>query len=168
VAEEIQKHQLLVKLLKMTTSANDGEALTAMRKANDLLTAAGWDWDRLMAGKITVVGDPFANLGNPAPKVERWTSEPRQAPLQSTPRRKPMPINSQLSNKFEGHCYCCGRLVAVGGGFLFKAEDYHSRAPSGWKVVCTTDNTNHNAIIGPTPALRQGRGARKVTADDLA
>ena len=48
--DELQKHHLLLKLLKMTTSDNDGECLVSIRKANGLLREAGWDWDRLLAG----------------------------------------------------------------------------------------------------------------------
>jgi len=62
---KVPKQDLLTKLLKMTSSSNDGEALTAIRKANDLLKSAGWDWDKLMAGKIKVAADPFANLQQP-------------------------------------------------------------------------------------------------------
>jgi len=172
VAEELQKHHLLVKLLKMTTSSSDAEALVAMRKANDLLASAGWDWDRLMAGKITVVGDPFAGLGDPTPRVRQDDSWQRPAaPTQPAAPRPTLylPVASTKPNSYEGHCYCCGKLVAVRGGFIFKARDYHSRAPAhGWQVICTTDNVNRNATIGPSAAPRVGRGARKVTADDLA
>lgn len=83
MSEQIQKHLLLVKLLKMTTSSNDGEALVAVRKANQLLAEAGWDWDRVMAGKITVVGDPFAGLARPAPPQQpqqRQTPQPASQP----------------------------------------------------------------------------------------
>jgi hypothetical protein len=168
---ELQKHHLLVKLLKMTTSSSDAEALVAMRKANELLTSAGWDWDRLMAGKITVVGDPFAGLGDPTPKVERqkagWSPTP---PPQPAPTWKPMslPVNAQRGNKFEGFCYPCGKAVATNGGFIFKASDYHSRAPSaGWQVICATCNGSRLITIGPQPAKRNGVGARKATIDDL-
>lgn len=179
MAEEIQKHQLLVKLLKMTTSAVDAEALVAVRKANALLAEAGWDWDRLMAGKITVVGDPFAGLGDPRPKVQAkpaddWQFDNGQRVQPTPPPAAPswksmsLPVNAQRLNQFEGHCYVCGRLVAVGGGFIFKARDYHSRAPqNGWQVICATDNGNRYAVIGPQAAKRQGPGARKMTADDL-
>jgi len=176
VAEELQKHQLLVKLLKMTTSAVDAEALVAMRKANALLTEAGWDWDRLMAGKITVVGDPFAGLGDPTPKVERDRDQKRQQyaqaygaaqPQPQKPSTKPLPINSTMSNRYEGACYCCGILVATHGGFIFRPSEYHSRAPDQWRVVCTTCNSSKYASVGPSASPRSGRGARKVTADDL-
>lgn len=62
---ELPKQELLVKLLGMTTSSNDGEALVAMRKANALLASAGWDWAKLIAGKIRVVADPFATAATP-------------------------------------------------------------------------------------------------------
>lgn len=179
MAEEIQKHQLLVKLLKMTTSSNDGEALTAMRKANDILASAGWDWDRLMAGKITVVGDPFANLGNPAPNARVREPDPPMSaykapytapPPQPQPKAQAslsLPIRSALPNKFEGACYCCGVLVAKFGGFIFHPVNYHSRATGDWRVVCTTCNSSRSAIVGPNPAARSGKGSRKVTIDDI-
>lgn len=181
MSEPIQKHQLLVKLLKMTTSQNDGEALTAIRKANDLLASAGWDWDRLMAGKITVVGDPFANLGDPTPQVKaqansgmqyagtqtgRWSSNPQPTP--APPQTFSLPVGSSIPNRYEGHCYCCGRLVAAWGGYLFDPSKYHTRAQSKMTVICTSDNNSKTVSIGPSPAPRKGVGARKVTADDLS
>jgi hypothetical protein len=39
----------LVKLLGMTSSDYDGEAIVAMRKANDLLKAAGMTWGDIIA-----------------------------------------------------------------------------------------------------------------------
>jgi hypothetical protein len=56
---------LLIKLLKMTTSSHDNEALVAMRKANTELLKFGGDWDTLLRGKVTVIGDPFENLRKP-------------------------------------------------------------------------------------------------------
>lgn len=178
MAEELQKHKLLVKLLKMTTSAIDAEALVAVRKANQLLAEAGWDWDKLMSGKITVVGDPFANLGDPLDGIETKTrAEPPWRPAPPPPPPPPpspqpstfrLPIQSTLSNKYEGACYCCGRMVAANGGFIFHPSDYHSRATKDWRVVCTTCNGNRYATVGPSPAPRVGRGIRKTTADDLA
>lgn len=82
---EIPKEVLLRKLLKMTTSSNDGECLTAIRKANDLLRAGGWDWDKLLDGKIKIVENPFKGLGNPitgerpAPPVRQQPPQPKPA-----------------------------------------------------------------------------------------
>jgi hypothetical protein len=43
-----------IKLMMMTTSDQDGEALTAMRKANALLAGLNRNWEELLKGKITV------------------------------------------------------------------------------------------------------------------
>lgn len=55
---------LLVKLLKMTTSSNDGEAITAMRKANEQASKFG-GWERILLGQITIVEDPFEKIATP-------------------------------------------------------------------------------------------------------
>lgn len=83
---ELPKHELLLKLLKMTASTNDGEALVALRKANQLLASAGWDWDRLLAGKITVVGDPFGGLQRPHAQQSPVPAAAYYAPRQQPPQ----------------------------------------------------------------------------------
>lgn len=65
----LPKEQLLLKILKMTTSDNDGQALVAIRKANALLDAAGWTWDKLIEGKIKIVESPFKNMPTPSKPV---------------------------------------------------------------------------------------------------
>jgi hypothetical protein len=65
VSEQLPKQDLLLKMLNMTTHENDNQALVAIRKANALLESAGWTWDKLLSGKITVVADPFSNLQRP-------------------------------------------------------------------------------------------------------
>lgn len=67
MSEELPNLGLLIKLLKMTTSSNDAEAIVAMRKANEQLIKFGGDWERLLLGKVTVIGDPFAGLDTPPP-----------------------------------------------------------------------------------------------------
>jgi len=44
----------LVKLLAMTTSSSDGEALNAMRMANSLIKAAGKTWAEVFASQTTI------------------------------------------------------------------------------------------------------------------
>lgn len=103
MTEQIQKHLLLVKLLKMTTSSNDGEALVAMRKANQLVTDAGWDWDRVMAGKITVVGDPFAGLARPAaPSAPQQRQQPSPQPQPAGTQTGRWSAPPQPGNPFKG------------------------------------------------------------------
>lgn len=58
--EEIPRHELLIKIMGMTTAENDNQALVALRKANALMREAGWDWERLLRNKIKVVENPFA------------------------------------------------------------------------------------------------------------
>lgn len=177
MAETLPKQELLIKLLKMTT-AGDAEALVAIRKANELLASAGWDWEKLIHGKIVVVGDPFGNLQTPPTREPvaarpqyaqpQYKAPPTQPAAKPAFQARPVPVRSTMANKFEGHCYCCGRLVAIGGGFIFKSSEYHPKAIyKGFSVICTTDNTSARTI-SPSPAPRQGPGARKVTADDLA
>lgn len=84
MSENLPKQELLVKLLGMTTSSNDGEALTAIRKANDLLRSAGWDWQKLIAGKIRVVADPFATAATP-PTGNGYASQSAPPPPQPAP-----------------------------------------------------------------------------------
>src|SRR6516164_11568205 len=75
--DDLPKHQLLLKLLKMTTSDNDGECLVSIRKANGVLRDAGWDWDRLLSGKIRVIGDPFNGVAAP---INRGAGDRRPPP----------------------------------------------------------------------------------------
>ena len=68
---------MLIKLLKMTTSSHDNEALVAVRKANAELAKFGGDWDSLLRGKVTVIGDPFADLAQPDDRSRRGFGAPR-------------------------------------------------------------------------------------------
>lgn len=180
----IPKQELLIKLLRMTTSDNDGEALTALRKANALMTAAGWDWERLINSKIKIVASPFANLATPpsdrrsgnnggsggattppfSPNPGRqWQNNPKPPPQPTPPpvSKTTHPIGID-PNRFAGPCYCCGIEVVANAGLLFRPNKYHTRATSDWKVVCTSCNTT--ATIGPNPAPRQ-RGRRAAVSD---
>lgn len=79
---------ILIKLLKMTTSSNDGEALNAIRMANHALSKFGGDWERLLRGKVTVIGaDPFDKIPDP----------PRAAPKPQPAYRAPPPPPTHTS-----------------------------------------------------------------------
>jgi len=166
--DELQKHHLLLKLLKMTTSDNDGECLVSIRKANGLLREAGWDWDRLLAGKIRVIGDPFAGV---APPVNRGAGDRRPPPPpaygrpapapppQRTPPPPPQPakprapkINSTKENIFPGPCYCCGAQVPAKAGYIFDPSKFNSRAKQKWQIACSSCNQAHYPNIGNSPA----------------
>lgn len=99
MSDDLPKHELLRKLLNMTTSANDGEALVAIRKANSILKDGGWSWDQLLSAKIRLIGDPWKGMAAPptrdsaASRVQPSAAPPpRQAPRPQpaqTPKRPP-------------------------------------------------------------------------------
>lgn len=177
---DIPKQDLLAKLLKMTTSNNDGEALAAIRKANALLASAGWDWDKLLAGKIRIAADPFASLqtpynpGNgraapqPAPPPVRphkpaFSPPPPPPPQPRQPPPPPQPFEpySHRStmgqpNIYSGNCYCCGHSVGAKDGKLFVPSDFNKYAQQGKKVICTVCDNNRHANIDQRPAMRLG------------
>ena len=76
--------ELLIKLLKLTASSNDSEALLAMRKAHEVLTKFGGDWEALLHGKVTVIADPFTVAAPPPPQHH---APPPRAPVAPTPRK---------------------------------------------------------------------------------
>lgn len=88
--------ELLIKLLKLTTSSNDGESLSAMRKANQQIEKVGGDWETLLRGKVTIIADPFAGSGAPIPDPSAragngWQPPRRQAPQHAYKPPQPRP-----------------------------------------------------------------------------
>jgi len=45
----MHSNSLLIKLMMLTTSTNDGEALTALRKANKILADAKLNWEQVLS-----------------------------------------------------------------------------------------------------------------------
>ena len=175
---ELPKQELLLKLLKMTTSDNDGECLTAIRKVNTLLTTNGWDWDKFVAGKIKIVENPFVGLGTPPrpsvtrpvgpatppnPHTTRPFSPPPMAPLQG------QKVRSLGTNKFADSCYCCGIDVIAGAGGFFKRADNNLNAANAnprslFSVVCAS--CDGHKLIWDQPAARQ-RKRGQTSINDL-
>lgn len=175
MADELPKQELLIKLLKMTTSPNDGEVLVAARKANALLTSAGWDWDKLINGKIVVVADPFASIKTPPSNSNSYTprsapppapasraAPPRAAPPPPPPpppKRKPTVPYSTKSNNYANFCYCCGTYVQVQKGFIFNPSQHNTRAPDKWVAICDPCNTSRVPIMRSfAPRYKGGPG----------
>lgn len=84
---ESKELSMLIKLLKMTTSTHDHEALSAMRLANLQLLKLGTDWEDLLNAKVTLIADPFSAI--PDIEVKTPTSAPPQGWAPSTPRSPP-------------------------------------------------------------------------------
>jgi hypothetical protein len=70
--------QMLIKLLRMTESPHDGEALNAMRMANSLLNKHNTDWDAVMRGAVPMIdADPFAAAPPIGGRSGRGSTGPR-------------------------------------------------------------------------------------------
>ena len=168
MSEDLPKQDLLVKLLKMTTSSNDGEALAAMRKANALLLTAGWDWDKLIAGKIKVIEDPFKSVMDPfayrdtAPRTRPSPPPPPRSPSPPPPPPPPRPqpprgnpIGSMKENIYAGWCHCCGDAVLGKQGYIFDPVTRNKSAKSKWQIICKTCNIKDFPNVAPTAYPRQ-------------
>lgn len=148
---------LLIKLLRMTTSSNDAEALIAMRKANEQLAKVGGDWEKLLMGRVNIIADPFASIPSPprtAPPPMP-TPQPVRTPGSIPPTRPwsppppppppPPPLPASRPNLYPGFCYCCGSDVEVGKAFIFRHP-----ATGNWEPVCVPCNRK----AGPLPNRR--------------
>lgn len=163
--------ELLIKLLKMTTSAVDGEALTAMRKANDQLKKCGGDWELLLRGKVTLVADPFMSVASPQKgNGDIYSERTRSAPPRPTPTPPPpsggwgaaatnfgaaprpqrppppppppqSPPKATRRNAFTGHCFMCGQFVDAQKGWIFQQPNKNR-----WEVLCDRDATSTRPI----------------------
>lgn len=60
------KFEKFVKLMALTTSSIDGEALSALRKANAMLDETNMTWEQLLAGKVKFVRDEFGGAKSSA------------------------------------------------------------------------------------------------------
>lgn len=94
MSDDLPNLPTLIKLLKMTTSSNDNEALNAIRMANVALKKFGGDWEALLKGKVTVIGDPFSgtNIPNAGAPIRR---APQPAPTPPRPQPRPQPAPRQ-------------------------------------------------------------------------
>lgn len=176
--DPLPKEELLIKLLKMTTSPNDAESLVALRKANELLRSAGWDWEKLVRGKITVIADPFKDLAKPPESPlhhpASYAPTPPPAPIRpyagpaTAPKPPPPPplvgsIKNPLStrpNLFAGHCHCCGIEVVAKAGQIFQSHN-----SSVWKIACNTCNVSATVSLHPSPPQKV---KRRKSISDLA
>lgn len=76
--------EVIIKLMGMTDSSHDGEALNAIRMANVQLKKWGWDWRKMLTAKIKIMPDPFGGIPTPEFHVPRGMT-------QSAPSAPPPP-----------------------------------------------------------------------------
>lgn len=172
--------RLVIKLMKMTTSQVDNEALMALRKANERISALGWDWEALLSNKITIVADPFDKIEiiKPTESHRQPSAPPRpQAPQRPSaqsqyqqayraaqqayqPRATPTPkaptVNSYKSNRHDGNCFCCGALVNAWQGATFQPSNYNPSATSATEIICNSCNSSVNLHVPTKRAKRKG------------
>lgn len=87
----------LVKLVMKSTASNDNEALMALRLAHKEADKFG-GWETILRGKITVIGDPFAELGTPPRNAEGPTYSrpmPPSRPAAPTPQPAAAPYQNR-------------------------------------------------------------------------
>jgi len=83
----------IIKLMGMTGSSHDPEAISALRMATELMRKWGWTWEAVLRGKIKIMPDPFANIPRPM-TGQSGTNYMRQPPA-------PPPPPKQFDNKVE-------------------------------------------------------------------
>lgn len=177
MSEDLPNLDLLIKCLKMTHSTNDGQALVAMRKANEQLLKFGGDWETLLRGKVKIIADPFASINIPNPRSEdpyrRGPHVPPppppppvytpQRPTPTTPPRPaapppppptPTPDVVKPFNQFAGRCTKCNGYVGPGDGEAFKRH-----GTGRWL-------TRHKTGQCPPPSQRRTKSP--TTIDDIA
>ena len=163
--EEIPALPLLIKMMGMTDSDNDNQALVALRKANKVLKDSGWTWSDLLLSKVKIIGDPFAGLHKP--KVDQ--PPPMRAPQPSAPAWRPAPgaafgARSQAAPQPKPQVwFCsdgCGRSVT---------------RPGITCVQCTTAHAQRQAAARKAQASYAAKSAQTakarrknpVTLDDI-
>lgn len=137
--QDLSKLDLLVKVMKMT-GAEDNIALVAIRKANSMLAAEGWDWEKLLRGKVVVIGDPFERVPTPPTNNQFRSSTPPPAPARPQPRTyapppppRPQPkfVPVSVVNSYDGTCCSCFQLANKGRSWAVRLY-----ANSTWEKYC--------------------------------
>jgi hypothetical protein len=137
MSEELSKLGLLIKVMKMT-SAEDNVALVAIRKANEMLHSEGWDWEKLLRGKVVVIGDPFQGVAAPPP--QRSAPPPPQPPPRAAPPRPAAPPPQAnfvypywKTNVYARNCATCLQFVNDGAGWICKES-----VNANWRTFCNS------------------------------
>lgn len=84
----------LIKMMRLTESDTDAEALAALRAANRLIRNLKTDWDAVLRGKISIIADPFGGI----PVVTKSQPAPPPPPPPPRPAPQPQPAQSWTPN----------------------------------------------------------------------
>lgn len=81
----MQINNTFIKLMMMTTSENDGEALNALRKANKILATSNMSWEQLLMKSLAAP----QQTARPPPRPEpNWDNVPQPQPAGPGRRRR--------------------------------------------------------------------------------
>lgn len=167
------KLDLLIKIMKMT-AAEEAVALVALRKANALLKAEDWDWEKLLRGKVKVFADPFGAAPTPPPVNRAPPPPPPTPPRQPPPRpyapppppfRAPPPPKQptqphqlkpvSVANGYDGVCGSPYKGQYSNGNLICDAV-----APAGksWAVKFPPQSKWHKYCVGCHNELMKAHG----------
>lgn len=172
--------ELLLKMIGMTGSDNDNQAIVAMRKANDLAAKLG-GWDAILRGKvkITVLADPFKGIDIPDPR--RGSDRKPAAPPPPEPPRPPRQPRPQPQPQYQPY-QPRPQPQPQPRGFTNSTQSASEPPPVVNKYEGTCTTCGSRVSVGAGLAYRSGgrwmtrhnpgqcptKGARKAfTADDL-
>jgi len=191
MSEDLPNLGKLIKLLKMTTSQNDNEALLFVRKANEELKKFGGDWDTLLRGKVTVIGDPFVDVAPPPSRMTKTATNPAytssdpswgrtHTTRSSTSRKSPItPPNPRIfgqpktpsTSQFpppptqpRSNLYA-GKCRCC-GTHVPANSGILIGTTNGWRVECTSCSKGQTAQA--TAAPKHGRKRGSLSVDNLA
>lgn len=109
--------QIFAKLMEMTTSPHDAEALVAIRKANALLARTNQTWHDLLSAKVTMMpGSPFDSIPDPFAKPEAAKPKPKPGP------RHDKTSDPEIDDWFDDLLHGSRRVTT---GFRTFVEDVH-------------------------------------------
>jgi hypothetical protein len=86
MADDTNDLERLIKIMGMTGSDNENQALVAVRKANELVAKLG-GWTAILRGKvqIRIIADPFAGVQMPSTRPSSRPVPPPPAPSRPRP-----------------------------------------------------------------------------------
>ena len=146
--------ELLIKLMGMTTSTVDGEALAALRAANRLLIAnAGGSWESLLRGKLAPI-DPFKSLAEPPKATPQPTPQPRpySPPPPPPPPRRNRGINAKEAKQIVGWLVTCEF-----GNMHSSTQRQITLIESEWNIHKAMTDNHFNYLKTTAASIKKGR-----------
>lgn len=92
---------LLVKLMRMTTSSHDGEVLAAIRRANAMLAAEKKDWGDVLGARVVRTYEPPPRP-RPPPSRNPYAAEWERASRQYTTGKENFVVSVMLDALLNG------------------------------------------------------------------